>query len=67
MKKIPPIDEKRKPNMGLFDKNTQTIAITQAAGGQSATAEVVTPVPLWEIIIICVTLIVVLEFLKKMC
>ncbi len=41
--------------MGLFGSDIQTVAITQAANGGKSTAEISTNIPLWEIIIICIT------------
>ncbi len=54
--------------MGFFGSDTQTVAITQSASGQ-ATAEVEVKMPLWEILLIAVTVsvivFVVLTWLKK--
>jgi hypothetical protein len=70
MRKVPPVNELLKSNklkvMGIFGPNTQTVAITQAANGGKATAEISANVPLWEIIIICGVMIVMFDVVKRM-
>jgi len=53
--------------MGLFGTQTQTVAITQAANGGKSIAEIEHPIPLWEIVIICVITIVMLYIMKRLC
>jgi flagellar biosynthesis/type III secretory pathway M-ring protein FliF/YscJ len=76
MRKSPPVDETKKNNvlnninrekMGFFGSESQTIQINQAANGSAATADVNVSLPLWEVVIICVVVMMVFLILRKVC
>jgi hypothetical protein len=70
MKKWPPSDSERHENNrdmgGWFGSSSTNVVVSNAANGK-AEAKVDIPVPLWEIVIVCILVVLGFHFAKRVC